>query len=81
MYLKALRRLLLAASLLQAVSGSRMSEVSKRKGFSPHLKRAPEPPKHKRFVNETDTYRFYTNDTARKSYWTFGIMLHMTDNS
>jgi carboxypeptidase D len=42
-----------------------MSEVSKRKGFSPHLKRAPEPPKHKRFVNETDTYRFYTNDTAR----------------
>lgn len=44
------------------------------------MKRAPEPPKHKRFVNETDTYRFYTNDTARKFYWTLGIMVHMTDS-
>ncbi|KAF2259867.1 serine carboxypeptidase [Lojkania enalia] len=45
-------------------SAGRISEISHRKGFSPHLKRAPEPPRHKRFLNETDSYRFYNNDTA-----------------
>ncbi|KAF2188603.1 alpha/beta-hydrolase [Zopfia rhizophila CBS 207.26] len=50
-------------------------EVSQRKGFSPDLKRVPEPPKQKRFANETDSYRFYKNNTARNSL-TQSTILH-----
>ena len=66
MFWKTSVALLFASSLYENAFAGRMFDVSQRRGYSPNLKRAPEPPPKRRFENETDSYRFYSNDTARE---------------
>lgn len=76
MKLQSLSPLLLAAGLLQAAFAGRLSDVSQRKGFSPKLKRAPNAPRQDGYGNKTDSFRFYSETSARVYYQLYCSQSH-----
>lgn len=59
--------LILATCVVQVAFAGRLSEVSQRKGFSLKLKRAPQVLGRDDNTNKTDSFRFYSESTARES--------------